>query len=73
MIQAPDGGPMLLHTCAPPKDERPRGQTLWTCYLCGAVWEAVPTGAGIFDFDRSEVVARAEWIRLEEGPAALAG
>jgi hypothetical protein len=36
------------------------------------VWEAAPEGPGIFDFDRSEAVTRAEWI-LIEGPAALAG
>jgi hypothetical protein len=65
------GGPM--HTCAPPRDEHPRSQTLWTCPDCGSVWEAVPSEGGIFDFDRNEVVSRAEWIRLETGPAALAG
>jgi hypothetical protein len=64
---------MLVHTCAPPKDGSPRAQTLWSCPECEAVWEAVPTATGIFDFDLSEVVARAEWIRLEEGPASLAG
>jgi hypothetical protein len=35
------------------------------------VWEAAPE-PGIFDFDRDEVVSRAEWIRIE-GPASLAG
>jgi hypothetical protein len=60
------------HTCAPPRDEHPKAQTLWTCPGCGAVWEAAPATGGIFDFDRSEVVTRAEWIRLE-GSALLAG
>jgi hypothetical protein len=36
------------------------------------VWEAAPEGPGIFDFDRSEAVTRAEWI-LIEGPVTLAG
>jgi len=63
---------MYPHTCAPPRDEHPRAQTLWVCPECGALWEAVPAEGGIFDFERNEIVTRAEWIRLEEG-AALAG
>jgi hypothetical protein len=45
---------------------------MWVCPRCGAVWEAAPEDAGIFDFDRSEAVTRAVWI-LVEGPTLLAG
>ncbi|HEX9124055.1 MAG TPA: hypothetical protein VF984_12005 [Actinomycetota bacterium] len=63
-----------MHTCAPPKDADPRAQTLWVCPQCGSVWEAVPERGGIFDFERGDVVSRAEWILLEEGSwTTLAG
>jgi hypothetical protein len=44
--------------------------SLWVCSACGATWEAVPW-AGIFDFDRDDVITRAEWI-LVEGPTQVA-
>ncbi|HZD80682.1 MAG TPA: hypothetical protein VE646_11675 [Actinomycetota bacterium] len=63
-----------MHSCAPPKDADPRAQTLWVCAGCGSVWEAAPEQGGIFDFERDDVVARAEWILLEEGSwTSLAG
>ena len=62
---------MLLHTCAPPRDEETEAQTLWVCPQCGAVWEAAPDEGGIFDFDRNDIITRAAWIRVEQG--ALAG
>jgi hypothetical protein len=61
-----------VHTCAPPRDEATKPQSLWVCAACGAVWEAAPEGPGIFDFERDEAVTRAVWI-LVEGPALLAG
>lgn len=60
-----------VHTCAPPRGEDVRPQTLWTCAACGSVWEAAPDGPGIFDFERAEAITRALWI-LVEGPAILA-
>lgn len=63
---------MPLHTCAPPKEATPRAQSLWVCPRCGSTWEAVPERDGIFDFDRDDVISRAEWILLE-GPALQAG
>ncbi len=60
---------MPLHTCAPPLGSEP--MSLWVCQDCGSTWEAVPWN-GVFDFDRSEAVTRAEWI-LVEGPTQLAG
>jgi hypothetical protein len=63
---------MPLHTCAPPRDAEPKPQTLWTCPACEAVWEAAPEEGGIFDFDRSDVVSRAAWIRVDGG-SLLAG
>jgi hypothetical protein len=63
-----------MHTCAPPRDEHPKTQATWICPRCGSVWEVVAEGgSGIFDFDRSEVVTRAEWILVEPAPALLAG
>ena len=63
---------MPLRTCAPPRgDDAPRTMSLWVCADCGATWEAVPW-RGVFDFDRSEAVTRAEWIQVE-GPAQMAG
>jgi hypothetical protein len=61
---------MPLHTCAPPRDRESGIMSLWVCSACGATWEAVPW-AGIFDFDRDDVVTRAEWI-LVEGPTQVA-
>ncbi len=63
---------MGLHTCAPPRGGRLKAQSFWTCSECGAVWEAAPDGRGVFDFDRNEIVTRAEWL-LVDGPALLAG
>ncbi|HZD17385.1 MAG TPA: hypothetical protein VE669_04515 [Actinomycetota bacterium] len=60
---------MPLHTCAPPRGE-PKTMSLWVCPECGATWETV-AGAGIFDFDRDQVVTRAEWI-LVDAPAPMA-
>ncbi|HJS27102.1 MAG TPA: hypothetical protein VJ913_08265 [Actinomycetota bacterium] len=62
---------MPVHTCAPPKDADPEGQTLWICPSCGSTWEAA-SDVGIFDFDRNEAITRAEWV-LIEGPDYLAG
>jgi hypothetical protein len=61
-----------VHTCAPPRGEATKARSMWVCPRCGAVWEAAPEDAGIFDFDRSEAVTRAVWI-LVEGPTLLAG
>jgi hypothetical protein len=55
-----------MHTCAPPKGEHPKAQADWVCPACGAIWEAAED-VGIFDFDRSQAVTRAEWL-LVEGP-----
>jgi hypothetical protein len=63
---------MPIHTCAPPTAEAPKARTLWVCPDCGSVWEAAPEDGGIFDFDRNDVVTRAEWLRVEAG-ALLAG
>ena len=63
---------MPLHTCAPPIDTEPKAQSMWTCPECGAVWEAAPERGGIFDFDRTDVVSRAAWLRVEGG-SLLAG
>jgi len=63
---------MPVHTCRPPRDAEPKAQSLWLCPECGSVWEAAPEDTGIFDFDRNDVVTRAEWI-LIEGPSTLAG
>jgi len=62
----------IIHTCAPPRDEDTRAQTLWVCPTCGATWEAAPDGPGIFDFDRSEAVTRAVWILVEGGNLSVA-
>lgn len=62
----------FVHTCAPPRDETTKAQTLWVCPRCGSTWEAAPDGPGIFDFERDDVVTRAVWI-LVEGPSLLAG
>ena len=61
----------MLHTCAPPRDGHPKAQADWLCQVCGSIWEAA-ADAGVFDFDRSEAVTRAEWL-LVEGPGLLAG
>jgi hypothetical protein len=61
----------LFHTCAPPKDGTAKPSSLWVCPECGAIWEAAPD-TGIFDFDRSEAITRAEWLLVEE-PTILAG
>ncbi len=61
-----------VHTCAPPRGEGAKPQSMWVCAVCGSVWEAAPDGPGIFDFERDEAVTRAVWI-LVEGPALLAG
>lgn len=61
------GGRMLLHTCSPPRDARPRAQSLWLCPECGSIWEKAPEDGGLFDFDRSRAVTRADWILLEAG------
>ncbi len=65
---------MSLHSCAPPRDECPKDQTLWVCPGCGATWEAA-ADAGIFDFERDEAITRAEWILIEgrDTSTALAG
>jgi hypothetical protein len=63
---------MPLHTCAPPRDREPKAQALWVCPACGATWEAAPEDGGIFDFERSDVVTRASWIRVDTG-GVLAG
>ena len=62
---------MPLHTCAPPREAEHKTMSLWVCPECGSTWEGVPW-SGVFDFDRNEVVTRAEWI-LVEGPTQLAG
>ena len=58
-----------VHTCAPPRDGDPLPQTLWTCSVCGAIWEAAPDGPGIFDFERNEAVTRAVWLLVDVGQA----
>jgi hypothetical protein len=60
--------PVALHTCAPPKDQATKAQTLWVCPRCGATWEAAPD-PGIFDFERNDVVTRAIWLRVDEADA----
>jgi hypothetical protein len=56
---------MGLHTCAPPKDNGTKAQSMWVCPKCGATWEAAPD-TGIFDFERSQAVTRAIWIQVGE-------
>ena len=58
-----------VHTCAPPRNADPLPQTLWTCSICGVIWEAAPDGPGIFDFERNEAVTRAVWLLVDAGQA----
>ena len=51
-----------VHTCAPPRDETTRPQSLWICAACGSVWEAAPDGRRVKNYYVNESVGIATGI-----------
>lgn len=53
----------MSHTCSLPAAE-PRGQSLFACPSCGAVWEAAIEN-GVFDFDLQSAQVQRRWLLVE--------
>lgn len=63
---------MNMHDCNPPREDRPPGDSRWTCPECNAVWEAKAIAHGYrfrnLDDPESEpeaAITWAEWYRLD--------